>query len=182
MSNFPAAGVYTVDAAHSRLGFVARHLVVSKVRGNFTQFEGTVTIGDTPETSSVTATAQAASITTNNDMRDSHLQSADFLDASNHPQITFVSTSVSQKAGNEYALTGDLTIRGVTKSVTFDLEFTGAGESMQPGVSVAGFEARTEIDRRDFGVNFEGVLENGTAVVSHKIVLELEVELASQAA
>ncbi|MBU6496779.1 MAG: YceI family protein, partial [Acidobacteria bacterium] len=111
-----------------------------------------------------------------------HLQSADFLDATNHPQITFVSTSVSPKGDNEYALTGDLTIRGVTKSVTFDLEFTGAGASMQPGVQVAGFEARTEIDRRDFGVNFEGVLENGTAVVSHKIVLELEVELASQAA
>ena len=179
MSNFPAAGVYTVDAVHSTLGFVARHLVVSKVRGNFADFEGTITIGDTPETSSVVATAQAASITTNNEMRDGHLKSADFLDQENFPTLNFTSTSLKSKGGNDYALVGDLTIRGITKSVTFDLEFNGEGVSMVPGGTVVGFEAKAEIDRRDFNVNFEGTLENGTVVVSNKIILELSIEASS---
>jgi len=182
MSNFPAPGVYTVDAVHSTVGFIARHLVVSKVRGNFAEFEGTITIGDTPETSSVVATVQAGSITTNNEMRDGHLKSADFLDLENHPTLTFKSTKLTSKGGNEYDLEGELTLRGVTKTVNFDLEFTGEGASMAPGVTVVGFEAKTEIDRRDFGVNFEGALENGAAVVSHKIVIELNIEAASTAA
>jgi polyisoprenoid-binding protein YceI len=182
MSNFPAAGVYTVDPVHSTLTFVARHLVVSKVRGRFAEFEGVITIGDTPETSSVTATAQAASITTDNEMRDGHLKSADFLDQANYPTLNFTSTNLTSKGGNDYSLVGDLTIRGITKSVTFDLEFNGEGVSMVPGGTVVGFEAKTEIDRRDFNVNFEGTLENGTAVVSNKIVLELNIEAASQPA
>ncbi|MBW4029046.1 MAG: YceI family protein [Acidobacteria bacterium] len=182
MSNFPAAGVYTVDPVHSTLSFIARHLVVSKVRGRFGEFEGTITIGDTPETSSVVATAQAASITTDNEMRDGHLKSNDFLAQETFPTITFKSTSLSTKGGNDYVLVGDLTIRDVTKSVTFDLEFTGEGVSMVPGGSVVGFEATAEIDRRDFNVNFEGALENGTVVVSHKIIIELNIEAASQPA
>jgi polyisoprenoid-binding protein YceI len=179
MSNFPTAGVYTVDAAHSTLSFTARHLVVSKVRGRFADFEGTITIGDTPETSSVVATAQAASITTDNEMRDGHLKSADFLDQENFATLEFKSTSLTPKGDNDYVLVGDLTIRGVTKSVTFDLEFNGAGVSMVPGGTVIGFEATTEIDRRDFKVNFSGTLENGTVVVSNKIVIELSIEAAS---
>jgi polyisoprenoid-binding protein YceI len=179
MSNFPAPGVYTVDPTHSTLSFIARHLVVSKVRGRFLQFEGTITIGDTPETSSVVATAQAASITTDNEMRDGHLKSADFLDQENYPVLTLKSTSLTAKGGNDYSLVADLTIRGVTKSVTFDLEFMGEGTSMVPGGSVIGFEAKTEIDRRDFNVNFDGALENGTVVVSNKVILELNVEATS---
>ncbi len=182
MSNFPAAGVYTVDPVHSTLSFIARHLVVSKVRGRFADFVCTITIGETPETSSVVATAQAASITTDNDMRDGHLKSADFLDQENFPTLNFTSTSLSVKGGNDYVLVGDLTIRGVTKSVTFDLEFNGEGVSMVPGGRVIGFEATTEIDRRDFNVNFEGTLENGTVVVSNKIIVELNIEAASQPA
>ena len=182
MSNFPAPGVYTVDPVHSTLSFIARHLVVSKVRGRFAEFEGTITIGDTPEASSVVATAQAASITTDNEMRDGHLKSNDFLGQETYPTITFTSTSLTPKGGNDYVLVGDLTIRDVTKSVTFDLEFTGEGVSMVPGGSVVGFAATTEIDRRDFNVNFEGALENGTAVVSNKIVIELNIEAASQPA
>jgi polyisoprenoid-binding protein YceI len=181
MSNFPAAGVYTVDPVHSTIGFVARHLVVSKVRGRFNEFEGTITIGETPETSSVVATAQAGSITTDNEMRDGHLKSADFLAQDTYPTLTFKSTSLTSKGGNDYVLVGDLTIRDVTKSVTFDLEFTGEGVSMVPGGSVVGFEATAEIDRRDFNVNFEGTLENGTVVVSNKIILELNIEAASVA-
>lgn len=182
MSNFPAAGVYTVDPVHSTLSFIARHLVISKVRGRFAEFEGTITIGDTPETSSVVATAQAASITTDNATRDGHLKSNDFLGQETYPTLSFTSTSLSSTGASDYVLVGDLTIRDVTKSVTFNLEFTGEGVSMVPGGTVIGFEATAEIDRRDFNVNFEGTLENGTAVVSHKIVLELNIEAASQPA
>jgi len=181
MSNFPAAGVYNIDATHSSLAFVVRHLVVSKVRGNFADFAGTVTVGDTPETSSVSVVAQAASITTNNADRDNHIKSPDFLDLENNPTLTFTSTSFTSKGGDKYALVGDLTIRGVTKSVEFDVTYNGAGDHFFPGVTVIGFDARAEIDRRDFNVNFEGNLENGNAIVGHKIELVLEIEAGSQA-
>ncbi len=174
-TSLPEPGVYTIDPVHSNVNFVVRHLVAAKVRGSFGDFAGTITIGDTPETSKVEAVVQAASITTNNEMRDGHLKSADFLDLENFPTLTFTSTKVTPK-GSDFEMTGDLTIRGVTKSVTWDLEFLGTGSSMTPGGVVAGFEARTEIDRRDFNVNFEGALENGTIVVGNKVVLELTVE------
>lgn len=180
MSSFPAPGIYTVDAVHSSVTFVARHLVAAKVRGSFLDFEGTVTIGDSAETSSVNAVVQAASITTNNEMRDGHLKSPDFLDLENHPTLSLVSTKVTPKGGDDYTLDANLTLRGVTKPVSFDLEFLGNGPGMAPGVSVLGFEARGEIDRRDFGVNFEGALENGSLVVSNKIVLEFTIEAAQQ--
>ena len=173
--NLPEAGVYTMDVTHSTVSFVARHLVAAKVRGQFLDFAGTITIGDTVQTSSVEATVKGASITTNNEMRDNHIKSADFLDLENFPTLSFKSTKVTPK-GSDYELTGDLTIRGVTKSVTFALEFLGAGPSTTPGAVAVGFEARAEIDRRDFNVNFEGVLENGSIVVGNKIVLELAVE------
>lgn len=176
MSNFPAAGVYNIDPVHSTFSFIARHLVVSKVRGRFADFEGTINIGDTPETSSAHVTVQAASLTTDNTMRDNHIKSNDFLALESYPTLSFTSTSLTLKSGNEYALVGDLTIRDVTKTVTFDVEFTGEGGSFQPGQTVIGFEATTEIDRRDFNVNFEGNLENGSAVVSHRIVIELNIE------
>ena len=180
MSNFPPAGVYSVDTTHSNVTFVARHLVAAKVRGNFEEFAGTVTIGETPETSSVEATVQAASITTNNEMRDGHLKSADFLDLENHPTLTLKSTKITPRGGDRYAMEADLSIRGVTKSVTFDLEFLGSGPGMGEGVVVAGFEARAEIDRRDFNVSFEGLMENGTLVVGNKVILEITVEVTSQ--
>ena len=181
MSELPAAGTYAIDPVHSSVSFVVRHLVASKVRGNFTEFEGSVIIGDTPETSTVSATIQAASITTHNEMRDGHLKSPDFLDLENHPVLTFTSTSVTPSKADHYDLVGDLTIKGVTKQVTFDLEYLGTGPGMAEGVTVAGFEATTEIDRRDFNVNFEGTLENGGLVVSNKVTLVLEIEAAHQA-
>jgi len=176
MSNLPAPGVYNVDAVHSTVGFVARHLVASKVRGRFTEFSGSLTIGETIETSSVEATVQAASITTDNEMRDGHLKTADFLDLDKYPTLTFKSTSIAAKGGDDYTLVADVTLKGVTKSVKFDLEFLGTGPSLTPGAAVAGFEARAEIDRRDFNVSFEGSLENGSLVVGNKIVLELSIE------
>ncbi len=174
-SNLPTAGTYNIDAVHSTVGFVARHLVASKVRGRFTDFAGAITIGDTPETSSVQATVQAASITTDNEMRDAHLKSPDFLEFETYPTLTLTSTKVSAK-GDNYEVVADLTIKGITKSVTFDLEYLGTGPSMTPGVSVTGFEASAEFDRRDFGITFGSSLENGAMVVGNKIVIELAVE------
>lgn len=174
-TNLPVAGTYNVDAIHSTVGFVARHLVASKVRGRFTDFSGVITIGATPETSSVEATVQAASITTDNEMRDAHLKSPDFLEFETHPTLTLKSTKVTAK-GHNYEIVADLTIKGITKSITFDLEYLGTGPSMTPGATVTGFEARAEFDRRDFGITFEGALENGSLVVGNKITIELAVE------
>jgi polyisoprenoid-binding protein YceI len=176
MSQLPAPGTYHVDPVHSQVGFTVRHLVAAKVRGLFTEFEGTIEVGETPETSKVTATIQAASITTNNEMRDGHLKSADFLDLENHPTLTFASTEIRPKGGDKFELVGDLSVRGVTKQVTWDLEYLGTGPGMAEGDTVAGFEAHLEIDRRDYGVSFEGTLENGSVVVSNKVNLTLEVE------
>jgi polyisoprenoid-binding protein YceI len=176
MSTSPAPGVYNVDAVHSTIGFVARHLVAAKVRGNFTDFSGVITIGDSFENSTVEATVKAASITTNNEMRDGHLKSGDFLEEETYPTLSLKSTKITAKGGDKFDLVADLTIKGITKSVTFNVEYLGTGPSMAPGVDVTGFEASAEIDRRDFGVNFEGSLENGSLVVGNKIVLEIALE------
>jgi polyisoprenoid-binding protein YceI len=181
MTTFAPAGTYTVDATHSTVGFIARHLVISKVRGNFNVFEGTIVVGESIEQSSLTASVQANSITTHNDFRDGHLRSNDFLAAEEFPTLNLVSTGFTSAGDGSYVLTADLTIRDVTKSVDFDVEFLGAGPSTQEGVTAIGFEARTAIDRRDFNVNFEGNIENGSAVVSHKIELVLEIQAHSQA-
>jgi polyisoprenoid-binding protein YceI len=181
MTALPNPGTYTIDPVHSTVGFTARHLVASKVRGSFTEFEGSIVIGDSVESSSVSATIQASSVTTNNEMRDNHLRSTDFFDLAQHPTFTFQSTVVRSKGGDSYELVGDLTINGVTKSVSWDLEYLGSGPGMAPGSTVAGFEAQTEIDRREFNVSFQGTLENGSLVVSNKITLSLEIEAAHQA-
>jgi polyisoprenoid-binding protein YceI len=178
MSNLPAPGIYTVDPVHSNLDFVARHLVVSKVRGNFTDFVGTITIGDSIENSSVEATAQAASITTHNEMRDNHLRSSDFLEQETYPTLTLKSTKITAK-GDRYELVADLTIKDVTKSVVFDLEYLGTGPG-QPGSSVVGFEATTDIDRNDFNVNFNALMDNGVLAVSNKIEIRLTIEATKQ--
>jgi len=179
MSNLPTPGVYTVDPLHSNVDFVARHLVASKVRGHFAEFSGVLTIGDSIESSSVEATVQAASISTGNEMRDAHLKSADFLEQEKYPTLTLKSTKITSKGGDNYELVADLTMHGVTKSITFDLEYLGTGPSMAPGVSVVGFEAKGEFDRKDFDINFEGALENGSLVVGQKIVIQITVEASN---
>lgn len=177
----PTPGTYTIDPAHSEVGFVARHLIGSKVRGRFTKFEGSIVIGEQVEESSVEAQAETASIETGVQMRDDHLRTNDFLDAPTFPTLSLKSTALARVSDTEWRLTADLTIRGVTKSVDFDVEYHGAGPGMQPGSEVFALSASAEIDRRDFGVSFNGVLEGGAIVVGNKIKLEIEVEAARQA-
>ena len=179
-STLPKVGTYTIDPAHTEVGFVARHLIGTKVRGRFTEAEGTFTVAENPTESTLHATVQAATIHTNQPQRDEHLRTNDFLDVPNHPTLTLVSTGLRQVDDSNWVLTGDLTIRGVTKSVDFDLEFLGEGPSMQEGKTVVAFSASATIDRRDFGVSFNHSLLDGSVVVGNKVQIEIEVE-ATQA-
>ena len=173
MTAFPGltAGTWTVDPTHAEVGFVARHLMVAKVRGRFTEVSGTVEVGETLAETSVRAVASAASVSTNQADRDGHLRSADFFDVEAYPELTFVSTSVSSDS-----MIGDLTIKGVTRSVTFDLEFDGV-QADPWGNTKAGFTATTAINRSDWGLTWNAAIEGGGVLVSDKIAITLEVEL-----
>jgi polyisoprenoid-binding protein YceI len=167
-------GTWAIDKAHSRIGFVARHLMITKVRGNFNDFEGNITIADNVANSNVAATVLMASISTGDDARDGHLRTNDFFDVETHPTMTFVSKGLSVD-GNDGKLSGDLTLRGVTKPVTFDVEFEGV--STDPwGNTKAGFTAVTEINRKDFGVEWNAVLETGGVAVGEKVKIELDIQ------
>ena len=174
-------GTYNLDVAHSRLGFVARHAMVTKVRGAFNEFEGAATIdGENPANSSVAITAQVASIDTRNAQRDGHLCTNDFLDVETYPTITFTSTGIEHEGGNDFVVTGDLTVHGVTKSVSIPLEFQGS--AVDPfGNNRIGFEGTTNILRSDYGVSYNAVLETGGVLVSDKITLEFELSLIKSA-
>jgi polyisoprenoid-binding protein YceI len=176
----PRTGTYVVDPAHTEVGFVARHLVGTKVRGRFTDVSGTFTVAENPEDSTLDAVVQAASIHTNQPQRDDHLRTNDFLDVPNHPTLTLKSTALRRVDDSHWVMAADLTVRGVTKPVDFDLEFLGEGPSMQEGKTVVAFSATATIDRRDFGVSFNHSLLDGSVVVGNKVVIEIEVE-ATQA-
>ena len=168
-------GDYTIDTAHSRMGFVARHAMVAKVRGGFDEFEGTAHLdGEQPENSSARVTIQAKSIDTRNKQRDDHLRSNDFLDMDNHPEITFVSTAVKALGDDRFTVTGDLTIRGVTKSVDIDFEYTGTATDPF-GNQRVGLEGSVVLNRKDFGVSWNAAIEGGGVLVSEKVTLEIEV-------
>ncbi|NKQ53580.1 YceI family protein [Amycolatopsis sp. K13G38] len=168
-------GTYEIDPAHTRIGFVARHAMVTKVRGAFNEFSGTATIdGDNPEKSAASVAITAASIDTRNADRDGHLRSNDFLAMEEYPEITFTSTAIKQTGDNEFDVTGDLTVRGVTKSVT--IPFTYEGTAQDPfGNTRIGFEGSVVINRKDFGVTWNAPLETGGVLVSEKVTLEFEV-------
>jgi polyisoprenoid-binding protein YceI len=174
-------GSYTIDPAHSRFGFVARHAMVTKVRGAFDEFEGSAVIdGADPTNSSVEVTIAVASVDTRNAQRDGHLRTNDFLDAETYPAITFKSTAISHVAGNEFEVTGDLTIKGVTKSISIPLEFEGTAKDPFGNARV-GFEGSVAINRKDWGITWNAALETGGVLVSDKVILEFEISAIKSA-
>ncbi|HUR73787.1 MAG TPA: YceI family protein [Sporichthya sp.] len=168
-------GSYTLDTTHSRLGFSARHAMVTKVRGAFADFAGTAVLdAEDPSRSHAEVTIQVASVDTGNAQRDEHLRTNDFFDAATYPEIRFVSTKAEALGEDNYRLTGDLTIKDVTKSVAVDFEFTGLVADPW-GNQRAGFEGKAVINRKDWGVNFNAALEAGGVLVSEKITLEFDI-------
>ena len=168
-------GTYAIDPTHSRIGFVARHAMVTKVRGSFNEFDGAGYLdAENPAASHLQLTIQAASIDTRNADRYGHLKSNDFFDMENYPEITFASTTVEQVDEANYQVTGDLSIKGVTKPVTVDFEYTGAAVDPYDNQRI-GFEGTTTVNRKDWGVNWNAALEAGGVLVSEKVTLEFEV-------
>ncbi|WP_327113309.1 YceI family protein [Nocardia sp. NBC_01730] len=176
-TNALTAGTWAIDPTHSTLGFSVRHLMVSKVRGRFTDFSGKLVIGE-DGTTSAEAEIRVDSVTTDNEQRDEHLRTADFFHAKDFPVATFKSTGFRVN-GADFVVDGEFTIRGVTKPVSLDVEFLGVNPGMGHG-PVAGFEAKTVINRRDFGITIDMPLPDGGAVIGDKITLSLEVEVGLQ--
>jgi polyisoprenoid-binding protein YceI len=174
----PTAGTFKLDPVHSQVGFVIRHLMVSKVKGKFAEVEAEITVADDPTASSVTAVIQASSVDTGVPDRDNHIRTGDFLEIEKYPTLTFRSTGVKDAAGDTFTLVGDLTIKDVTKEV--ELEVGGVGKSPY-GYEAIGFSAVTEIDREEFGVNFNAALETGGVMLGKKVKIEIEGEAIRQA-
>ena len=169
------AGSWAVDLVHSEVSFTVRHMMVSKVRGRFEKFEGQLITAPDPLQSSVTATVDLASVNTGNETRDNHIRSEDFFHVEKHPQMTFRSTGIRPE-GDHYLLDGDLSLRGVTKPVTFRLELNGFGPDPYGGTR-AGFSATAEVNRNDWEVSFNGPIPGTSGMVlSDKVTLTLEIE------
>ena len=168
-------GTYAIDPSHSRIGFVARHAMVTKVRGSFNEFEGTGSFdADNPSAAQLQLAITAASIDTRNADRDAHLRSNDFFDMETYPEIRFVSTAVEQTSDDTYRVTGDLTIKGVTKPVTIDFEYSGT--AIDPyGNTRIGLDGTTTVNRKEWGVNWNAALDAGGVLVGEKVTLEFEV-------
>src|SRR5438132_3035327 len=171
----PHPGTYELDRAHTAVEFVARHLMISKVRGRFADFDGRVDVADLPEDSQVEVTIRAASVDTGDSGRDDHLRSPDFFDAERYPTITFRSTGVEAREPGKWNVRGGLTVRDVTKPVTLAVEFDGASRTPW-GEDRVGFSAATELDREDWGLTWNQALETGGVVVGKKVRIELSVE------
>lgn len=171
----PATGKFALDPQHTVVGFVAKHMMVSKVRGHFAQFNGTLNLAADPTASTIEVTIKLDSVTTGADDRNAHLRSADFFDIENHPEMTFHSTAISHVAGSDFVVAGYLTIRGVTKQVELDATFEGVGVNPW-GVQVVGFSANTEINREDWGLTWNAALETGGVLVGKTIKIEIEAE------
>ncbi|MGI3779317.1 MAG: YceI family protein [Janthinobacterium lividum] len=175
------SGTYTLDPAHTEIGFTARHAMVTKVRGSFTAFEGTGVV-DTSDfsRSTVSLSIDAKSIDTRNEQRDGHLRSNDFLSMDEYPTITFTSTEVEQTGPTTVDLTGDLTIKGVTNSITVPFEFQGAATDPFGNPRV-GFEGSTTINRKDYGITWNAPLETGGVLVSDKVTLQFDISAIKSA-
>jgi len=175
------AGTWAIDPIHSEVSFVVRHLMVSKVRGRFDKFDATIVTAEDPLQSSVTATVDLSSINTGQAQRDAHIRSADFFEVEKYPEMIFVSTGLKQEEEG-FVLEGDLTLKGVTKAVAFNLEVNGFGPDGQGGTRV-GFSATTQINRFDYGVSFDGPIPGvpGGVTVSPNVTINLEIEGVLQA-
>jgi polyisoprenoid-binding protein YceI len=173
---------WLIDPIHTQLGFAVKHMMVSTVRGQFRDYRGTLQLDPVDFTrSTFEGEVDVASIDTGNTQRDDHLRTNDFFDAPNHPKINFRSTSVEQKGDGEYVVHGNLTIRGVTRPVALEAEFHGTSKNFQ-GQTVAGLSARATINRKDFGVSFNALLETGGVAVGDKVKIEIEAEMVEGAA
>ena len=174
-----AAGTYTIDKEHTVIGFVTKHAMVTKVRGNFGEFEGTINVAENIADSTAEATIKAASISTGNEDRDGHVKNADFFNVEEYPELSFTTTNVNVDEDGNGTVTGDLTIKGTTKSVDLDVEDVATAEDPF-GNTRLGFEATTKINRKDFGIDFNAPLKTGGVLVSEDIKIELEVSAIKQ--
>ncbi|MEY2477641.1 MAG: hypothetical protein QOG87_2956 [Actinomycetota bacterium] len=178
--DLPAPGTYVLDPTHTRIGFIARHLMVTKVRGNFGEFDGSITIAEDPAKSTAQATIKALSVETGVADRDNHLRSGDFFEAEKYPDLTFANARVVAQKGTKFTVVGDLTIKDVTKQVELDVELDGVVTDPFGNEKIA-VSARTEINREDFGMSWNAALETGGVLVSQKIVIEIEAQAVRQA-
>ena len=176
----PVAGEYAIDPAHTSVEFIGRHLMITKVRGRFPEVSGTITIDDQPERSHVEVELKVASLDTGNPDRDGHLRSADFFDADTYPTITFRSTNVEPGTSGTWAVTGDLTVRDVTRPITLQVDFDGANASPIGDERIA-FSAATDVDREDWGLTWNVALETGGMLVGKKVRIELNVQAVATA-
>jgi polyisoprenoid-binding protein YceI len=176
----PVAGVYEIDAGHSAVEFVARHMKITKVRGRFRAVTGRITIAEEPETSHVEVEIRAVSLDTGNDQRDAHLRSAEFFEVERYPTITFRSTSVRPRPDGEWEVVGDLTIRDTTRPVSLRVDFDGA-ERSPFGDERVGFSAATELNREDFGLTWNQALEAGGVLVGKTVRIDLSVQAVAAA-
>jgi polyisoprenoid-binding protein YceI len=175
----PAAGTYQLDVAHSSVAFSVRHLMVSKTKGRFADFAGTVTIGEDPLDSSVEVEIKTASIDTRDETRDGHLRSPDFFDADVHPVLTYRSTKVTPAGKGTWTVEGDLTVRDVTRPVPLTVTFEGA--AIDPwGNATIGFEAHAELDREAFGLTWNQALETGGVLVGKTVKIDIDAEAKQQ--
>lgn len=171
MSNF--TGTYSLDPTHSSIGFSVRHAMVTKVRGEFTDYEASLTVAEDPSASTATGTVRTASLSTHNEERDAHLRGEDFFAVEQYPEMTFAATSFDVDATGNGTVTGDLTIKAITKPVTFEVETFGVEEDPF-GNTRMGFEARTKINRSEFGIDFQAPLNSGGMLVSEQVAVEIE--------
>jgi polyisoprenoid-binding protein YceI len=178
--DIPVADIYTIDHQHASVEFIARHLMITKVRGRIPDVSGTITIADDPERSHVEVEMRVAGLDTGDAQRDTHLRSEDFFDAEKYPTITFRSTSVEAGPSGTWLVTGDLTVRDVTRPVTLEVDFDGASGSPIGDERIA-FSAATEIDREDFGLTWNMALETGGVLVGKRARIEINVEAISPA-
>ncbi|MGH2819339.1 MAG: YceI family protein [Actinomycetota bacterium] len=178
-TRFPTAGTYGLDPAHTSLGFVARHLMVARVRGRFTRGTGTLHIGDSVEDSWAEAAIEASSIDTREEQRDGHLKSPDFLDVERYPELRFRTTGIEAVADDRYRVEGELTIKDVTRPIELDATFDG--EVVDPwGNTRVAFSATAEVNREDWGMTWNVALETGGVMVSKKVNLEIDFEAVLQ--